>query len=138
MGWFKKDPPPPEPSLKSKVPGWIVFSTPIIFAIIIGLISVVYNSIAQEIKQKVDNQTLQLMIEKQDIRIQQQQDNMARQQQILDETLQEIKTLRIEQQRKDTSTQKGDAGILQLYMELDSEQRKIFKQLYPSYSYLPE
>lgn len=67
MGWFKKEPPPPP---KSKIPGWVNLVTPVIFAIIIGLLSIVYNGLAhdvekieQKMEQKVDNETLQMQIE---------------------------------------------------------------------------
>ena len=66
MAWFRREPPPPPP--KSKIPGWVSIATPIIFAVILGLLGIVYNGLAEEVKEKVDNKTLQLMIEKQEIK----------------------------------------------------------------------
>lgn len=64
MSWFKKDPPP-----KKSMPHWVSLVTPIIFGIIIGLLTVVYNGLAndvekieQKMEQKVDNETLQMQI----------------------------------------------------------------------------
>lgn len=64
MSWFKKDPPP-----KKSMPPWVSLVTPIIFGIIIGLLTIVYNGLAndvekieQKMEQKVDNETLQMQI----------------------------------------------------------------------------
>lgn len=59
---FKEPPPPPPP--KPTTPTWVKIAIPLVFGIVVGLISIVYNSMAGEIEKKVDNQTLQLMIEK--------------------------------------------------------------------------
>jgi len=64
MSWFRKDPPP-----KKTMPSWVSLITPVIFAIIIGLLSIVYNGLANDVEkieekmeQKVDNETLQMQI----------------------------------------------------------------------------
>jgi len=64
MSWFKKEPPP-----KKSLPAWMNLITPVIFGIIIGLLSIVYNGLAhdvekieQKMEQKVDNETLQMQI----------------------------------------------------------------------------
>ena len=68
---FWRKPPPPKP----KIPQWLMITAPFIFAIVIGLIGLVYNTMAEEIndvkdsivvveQKKVDNRVLKLMIEK--------------------------------------------------------------------------
>ena len=64
MSWFRKDPPP-----KKTMPPWVSLITPVIFAVIIGLLSIVYNGLANDVEkieekmeQKVDNETLQMQI----------------------------------------------------------------------------
>lgn len=93
MWIFKKDPPPPP---KSKA--WIVqLITPIVFAIIVGLAGLVFTglkenvgALASDLKDKVDNKTLQLMIEKQDMVIQHQREEAEKQRQMDAEKFQMI------------------------------------------------
>ncbi len=87
MSWFRREPPPPPPS---KIPAWVQLATPIIMAIVLGLFAFIGNSFSESIKEvkeqvktvdqeKVDNKTLQLMIQRQDILIQHQQEESERQ-----------------------------------------------------------
>jgi hypothetical protein len=81
VSWFTKESPPPPPP-PSKAPGWIQMLTPIIFSIIIGLAAFSFNGyrshaemrmdenkakIEKLAEQKVDNQTMQLMIKLQEV-----------------------------------------------------------------------
>lgn len=85
MWGFKRTPPPPPPKSRA----WIVqLITPIVFAIIVGLAGLVFTglkenvgALASDLKDKVDNKTLQLMIEKQDMIIQHQREEADRQRQ---------------------------------------------------------
>jgi len=86
---FRREPPPPPPS---KIPGWVQLVTPIIMAIVLGLGAFIGNSFSETIKEikgqvekvdekKVDNTTLQLMIERQEMLIKHQQEEADRQRQ---------------------------------------------------------
>jgi len=85
--FFKKTPPPPPPK---KMPSWVPLLTPIIFAIFIGLVTFIGNGFSEDIREvkeqvkvveqkKVDNKTLQLMIQKQEMLIQHQRDEAEKQ-----------------------------------------------------------
>lgn len=89
MSWFRREPPPPPPK---KIPAWVQLTTPIIMAIILGLVAFIGNSFSETIKEvkakvesvdkeKVDNQTLQLMLKNQEMLIRQQKEEADRQRQ---------------------------------------------------------
>jgi len=81
MWGFKKTPPPP----KKGVPTWVIqMITPLAFALFMGLVTFIGSGFSEDIKdlktqvetvdkEKVDNQTLQLMIKNQELLIRQQQ-----------------------------------------------------------------
>jgi len=118
MSWFRREPPPPPPPPPSKIPGWVSLLTPVIMAIILGLGAFIGNSFSETIKEvkakvesvdkeKVDNQTLQLMLKNQEILIKQQKEEADRQreedakkfeaiQQTQSETLKRIETIQRE------------------------------------------
>jgi len=84
--WIFKRTPPPQP----KIPQWASISVPIIMAVLIGLVALVYNTMAadlQEVKEevekveekKVDNETLKILLENQKLMIQQQKEESDRQ-----------------------------------------------------------
>jgi phosphoribosylanthranilate isomerase len=90
MWGFKKTPPPP----KKGVPTWVIqLITPLVFALFMGLVTFIGSGFSEDIKdlktqvetvdkEKVDNQTLQLMIKNQELLIkhQQQEAEMQREQ----------------------------------------------------------
>jgi len=87
MSWFHREPPPPPP--KKGIPGWVNIVTPIIFAIVIGLLTIVYNGLAEELKTKADKEaTLQ--------QIQSNQKILEKHQMSLDQTLQVITKIQAE------------------------------------------
>lgn len=104
FNFSKKEPPPPPPS--SKVPEWVQLAVPIIFAIILGLITYSFNGYKshaemrmdenkEEIdklkEQKVDNQTMQLMIKLQEQQIKSSDEKIKRVEKSLDEIKELIK-----------------------------------------------
>ena len=129
MVWFRREPPPPPP--KSKIPGWVGIATPIIFAVILGLLGIVYNGLAEEVKEKVDNKTLQLMIEKQEIKFK--------------ALIDAIKNTQ-DQQRQIQAPSVPQAPVqsnaltqeqINYYFSLTPSQRQVLKQAEPKYSVLP-
>ena len=120
MSWFRREPPPPPPPPPSKIPAWVQLVTPVIMAIILGLGAFIGNSFSETSKEvkakvesvdkeKVDNQTLQLMLKNQEILIKQQKEEADRQreedakkfeaiQQTQSKTLERIETIQKEQQ----------------------------------------
>ncbi len=60
----RREPPPPQPFYKKKPIASIAVILTIVGMFILGPLGVIYNSMSEELKQKVDNTTLQLMIEK--------------------------------------------------------------------------
>jgi hypothetical protein len=102
MSWFKKTPPPPP--RKSYLQPVLQIAVPIVFMIMIGLLGIVYNGLAEEVKTKADKQSLRLMIEHQESVIEsnqetleKQQNNIEKQQAIMNQTLQTIQILQMEQ-----------------------------------------
>ena len=85
---FKKEPPPPPPP---RVPAWVVqLITPFIMAIVLGLVAFIGNGFTEDLKEiksqveevdknKVDNTTLKLLIQNQNIIIQHQQEEAEKQ-----------------------------------------------------------
>jgi len=85
MWIFKRTPPPPP-----KIPQWLTISVPIIITILLGLVALVYNTMAADVKEvkeqvekveekKVDNETLKILLENQKLMIQQQKEEAERQ-----------------------------------------------------------
>lgn len=139
MFLFKKQPPP-----KSKIPNWLLYITPIFILIISALVSITYNSIASDLKEvkesvkevdqkKVDNITLQLMI-----------NNLKDQQQTIKETLQELKDIKKQQPVEKESITKEESKFsltrekIKFYFSLTKEQRANLRKADPTYLLLPE
>lgn len=167
MSWFRREPPPPPPK-KNYLQPVLQIGVPIIFMILIGLLGIVYNGLAEELKTKADKESLELMIKHQESVIEtnqktleKQQSNIEKQQQTLNQTLQVIqgiqmeqKALREEQERiKSPSTlrmapvtgtvTKSEKPPLtptefQQYMKMSPEEKEAFRKLHPSYSTLPK
>lgn len=151
----KKEPPPPPPP--PKTPVWVTIAIPFIFATIVGLIGIVYTSLAEEIKTKANQTTVEQMLinQKQVIDMNQktlekQQQNIEKQQDTLDKTLQVIIQIQTEQKlMKETvlapksfvveETQKKSLSPSELkeYLQLNAEERAIFRKLNPEYGELP-
>ena len=115
MSLFRRQPPPPPPS---KIPTWVQLVTPIIMAIVLGLGAFIGNSFSETIKEiktqvekvdekKVDNKTLQLMIERQELMIKHQQEEADKQRELdakkfeqiqktQSKTLERIETMQVE------------------------------------------
>lgn len=152
MFWKKKEPPPKKIWYKN---GSII--TPIIAAVIFSLIGVVYNSIAEELKQKVDNRTLQLMIEKDRDELKALKSFNDRQQKAIEQNQEAIRDLLTDKQVQEALKGMGkDAGpvirdmktppdkevyitkeTFEFYMQLPPEQKKAFRNLHPEYKALP-
>lgn len=103
MSLFRREPPPPPPK-KSYLQPVLQIGVPIIFMIMIGLLGIVYNGLAEEVKTKADKESLQLMIQHQESVIEtnqkaleEQQDNIEENQKTLNTTLQIIQSLQMEQ-----------------------------------------
>jgi negative regulator of sigma E activity len=118
MWIFKKEPPP-----KPKLPAWVNIAAPVIFAVILGLTGVVYNSIAEDLKQKVDNKTLQLMIEKQDIKFEA----------LINALKSHNESKVIQSSPQETLSRKQ----IDYYFSLTPEQKIKLKKADPKYSVLP-
>jgi len=162
MSWFRREPPPPPPS---KIPGWVQLVTPVIMAIVLGLGAFIGNSFSETIKdiktqvekvdeKKVDNKTLQLMIERQDMLIKHQQEEAERQRELdaqkfeqiqktQTKTLERIETMQIRKNPAKISAPSGfsvqgksDGPELdtltpeefERYMKMDPEIRVKYKQ----------
>ena len=105
MIWFRREPPPPPPPpKKSYLQAVLQIGVPIIFMIMIGLLGIVYNGLAEELKTKADKESLQLMIQNQKQLIEsnqktleKQQQNIEKQNESIQQTLQIIKEVQTEQ-----------------------------------------
>lgn len=150
----KKEPPPPQP----KVPAWVIqLITPIMMTIVLGLVAFIGNGFTESLKdvktqvekvdeRKVDNDTLRLMIENQNIVIQHQQQEAEKQRQDDAKKFDEIqktqtKTLErieaVQTQRavnyKEPEKFELEKDLLtpeefEIYMQMQAEVRKKYKQ----------
>jgi len=121
FSFFRKPNPPPP-----KIPQWVTVTVPIVFAVMIGLIALVYNTMAADVKEikdnvklveekKVDNTTLKLMLKNQKMMIEQQKDEADRQReedakkfdQIQETQTQTLKTIQVMQQRPPIAAPSG-------------------------------
>jgi predicted PurR-regulated permease PerM len=153
MRWFKKEPPPKKPWFKNAS-----IITPVIAAIIFSLVGVVYNSLAEELKQKVDNKTLQLMIEKDRDQLNQLKELNERQEKAIEQNQEAIRKLLTDKQVQEALKEMGkdDANkvvkdvinpskeevyitkeIFEFYMGLPDDQKRTFRNLHPEYKALP-
>ena len=142
----REDPTPPPPPPK-KPPWWVNFIFPVIVTVILGLLSIVYNSVADDVKSKADKEVTMKMIETN-------QQNITKQQEALDKTLQviiEIQTERkMEKENKDRDNRTQPSvnvtsekpplspSEFKEYLKLSPEERAAFRQLHPSYESLPK
>jgi FtsZ-binding cell division protein ZapB len=147
MSWFKKDPPP-----KKALPAWVGLITPIVFAIIIGLLSIVYNGLAhdvekieQKMEQKVDNETLQMQIKY----LKEKDDEVAEYRKKTDQRLEKL-IIEMQQMKYQQSAVQSvpDAPITQptpqtdnvitpeqyqFFMGLTPEQKEEYKKIHPAF-----
>ena len=153
MPWFRREPPPPPP--KSTLSTVMQIAVPIIFMIMIGLLGIVYNGLAEEVKTKADKESLELMIQNQKQLIEtnqrtleKQQQNIEKQNESIQQTLQIIKEVQTEQKllRQAPSAPSGvtvrEAPPLspkefKEYMEMTPAQKEAFRKLHPAYESLP-
>lgn len=130
MAWFKKEPPP-----KPKMPAWAGLITPIIFGIIIGLLSIVYNGLAhdvekieQKMEQKVDNKTMQMQIEYLKEKDGEADDYRKKTDQRLEKLIIEMQQMKYQQQAVQTVP---NAPVPQTENAITPEQYKFFMSLTP-------
>ena len=147
MGWFfHRAPPPPPP--KSKIPRWVNISVPIIFAVMIGLLGIVYNGLADELKKKADKA---ITVEQ----IGNNQKLLEAHQEALDSTLKVITEIQAEKTAREKYHPVGrlpssqpaalqpakpplSPGDYQQYMKMSPADRAGFRSLHPSYQSLPK
>jgi hypothetical protein len=151
MRWFRKKQPPPPPKKPWYTnPNIIV---PILGVIIFGLIGTVYTSMAEELKQKVDNKTLQLMIEKDRDQINDLKEYNKETQGAIKKNQEAIQQLLIQQaagvpppkptnesriiERKENKPPLSPSEFKE-YLQLSTEERAAFRKLHPSYESLPK
>jgi len=148
----RKEPPPPPP--KPKIPGWVSITVPIVFAVVLGLLTLVYNGIAGELKELKDDKADKEITYKQ---IEQNQKILEKHQEQLDSTLKVIIEMQTEQKAmKYQTAPPPPTGFKMLeqpaevnkpvltpqqfeaYMKMSKENRAAFRKLHPSYATLPE
>jgi len=61
---FRQPPPPPKPFYKKQPIATATFVFMMVCTLVLGPVGVIYKGMSEELKQKVDNKTLMLMIEK--------------------------------------------------------------------------
>lgn len=152
MSWFRREPPPPPP--KKGIPGWVTITVPIVFAIVLGLLGIVYNGLAEELKTKADKEaTLQ--------QIQANQKILEKHQESLDKTLEVITKIQAEREAQEkynkdhTMTPPGGFRMMeqpatvmekpplspadfQQYLKMSPEEKAAFRKLHPAYESLPK
>lgn len=62
--FLKKPPPPPPPIYKRQPIATAAVVLTLVGMFVLGPVGIIYNGMSEELKRKVDNKTLQLMIEK--------------------------------------------------------------------------
>jgi len=130
---------------KSKQFNWIGLITPFIFAIILGLITLVYNGMAKDFEkmevamdQKVDNKTLQMQIEV--LKEKNKEAGVFRDKtnDRIEKMLMEMQQIKIQQQ---APVYNPPTGITKeqydFYIKLTPSQKIQFKKLHPEFQGLP-
>lgn len=154
MSWFKKDPPPPPPKETSV---WIKFIIPLILAVFMGLVSVVYTGMASDIDKKADKDTIKQMIINQKELIENNHTVLQKHQDAIDTTLKELIKIKTTQEiTQEKGKRKSDEEEVKKketksvepvhispeefkeYLKLNKEERAQFRKLDPAYSKLPE
>jgi len=97
MWIFKREPPPPPPVYKRRPIATIAVILTAVGMFVLGPVGAIYNSMSEELKQKVDNKTLQLMIEKDRDALQRTKEVNKQQQQAIVENQKAIQLLLREQ-----------------------------------------
>jgi len=130
---FWRQPPPP----KSRIPTWAGLAVPITFAIIIGLLSIVYNGLAADVEkiedkmeQKVDNKTMQMQIE-----VLKEKHKTAKE--FRTKTNDRIERILIQMQQQTPSSSSITKEQYDFYIRLSPEQKIQFKKLHPEFQGLP-
>lgn len=102
-----RKPEPPPPSISPIKALWIKVGVPILVAIFLSLLGVVYNGLAEEVNKKVDRETLQQMIvnqkqliENNQKNLETQQRNIEKQQETLSKTIEMMIQIQTQQNMK--------------------------------------
>jgi hypothetical protein len=152
MFWKKNEPPPKKPWFKN-----VSIITPIIAAVIFSLVGVVYKGIAEELNKKVDNQTLQLMIEKDRDELKTLKQFNSKQQEAIEQNQEAIRDLLTDKKVKEALKEAGSDSkkimdsikappekevyitkeVFDFYIQLPPEQKENFRKLHPEYKALP-
>jgi len=150
MSWFRKDPPPPPPK---ETAAWVRFALPLILAIFMGLVSVVYTGMASDIEKKADKDTLKQMIVNQKELIENNHTVLQKHQDAIDAALRELIELKTKQEISDENKKKEpekkevkeesksvriSPEEFKQYLKLNKEERAEFRKLSPAYSGLPK
>ena len=137
---FWRQPPPP----KSRIPTWAGLAVPITFAIIIGLLSIVYNGLAADVEkiedkmeQKVDNKTMQMQIE-----VLKEKHKTAKEFRTKTNDRIERILLQMQQVQRTPPPNSGQGSLVtreqyNFYIKLSPEQKIQFKKLHPEFQGLP-
>lgn len=152
----KKVPEKPKPFYLRQPVATVAVILTMIGMFVLGPVGVIYKGMTEELQQKVDNQTLQLMLKNQQTLIEQNKEEAERKreedtkkfeelQKTQQETLRVIQDLQIRQaaplQPSPTTNTPQPAvtkEVFEYYMSLPPEQQKAFKNLHPSYQVLPD
>lgn len=153
MWIFKKPLPPPEPIYKRQPLATLAVILTLVSIFVLGPVGIIFNGMSDELKQKVDNQTLQLMLQNQQILIEQNKKEAEKKreddtkkfeelQRTQRQTLQTIQNLQNQIQAAPVQKQVPQVTItkeiFEYYISLPPDKKIEFKKLHPSYQVLPD
>lgn len=163
MKWFRQEPPPPPPPppKPSTLATVLQIGVPVIFLVLVGLLGIVYNGLAEEVKSKASKETLkqmiitqQKLIESNEEDLNEQQEAIKKQQEAINKTLQTIIQMQTEQKymRQSTIPPRSDYNTttetvekpplspkeFKEYLKMTPEEKEAFRKLHPAYKSLPK
>lgn len=151
----RKEPEKPKPFYVRQPIATVAVILTIIGMFVLGPVGIIYNGMTEELKHKVDNQTLQLMLKNQQTLIEQNKaeaerkreedakkfEELQRTQQRTLETIQNLQMQRPAQTQQSpvsTSQPVVTKEVFEYYLTLTPDQKRAFKKLSPAFQVLPD
>jgi hypothetical protein len=129
MNWFRREPPPPPIPFyrKSPVATMAVILT-IVITFILGPVTIIYNGMAEDLKEKANNETILLYMK-------QQKETDDRQWKAIEQQIQVPKSMLLQGAIVEKPPLSPEE--FQQYIKMSTAEKTAFRKLHPSYATLP-